>query len=624
MSARLKWTGVTVALGVAFAVGQLGASDRGPQQTPQFRSGVDLVQIDVAVLDDDRMPVRGLTADDFELFEDGERQSIANFAFIDTPTREWTETVWPDDVVSNVPSGRVGDGRLMVLLMDNVNTFDPRAHGTAVSVGRALVGQMGPQDLAAVVFTSTYLEQDFTNDRARLLAAVEGFGYELGSNPMFRMVQLTRDMAGIPDRRKMIFYIGPGYNFNASLLGPAQETYGDVQGQMSQLVLMMQDVFRTARLANVAIYSFDPMGLGPVTGGLAVDRRRNYKDFLRIVSDETGGRAVVNLNEPSQQVPRVFRENSSYYILGFQSTDPTIDGKYRKIEVKVNRRDVRVRSRSGYFALGPQPPEASAFGPRARAERGMANLLADPDLTMALNVVPIATGRREDPALAITVKIDAPTPRQPTQESVELQLSVFDGDGRPSESAQQDVALTLRPAPGDQTSYQVLWSIDVDPGQYQVSVSAQALERDVEGSVVSSVTVPDFEDDDVSLSGLVLEADTAVPSFPNGTLNRLLPVVPTLAREFSSSDAVTVFCRIFQGDRRAKPVAVTTRILDDDGAIVVETTETVGPERFAEAEAADHRLALPLGELVAGSFTLVVEARIDDDVSTRQVPFSIR
>jgi VWFA-related protein len=610
---------------VTLAVSDLGARDQSAQQTPQFRGGVDLVQIDVSVLDRDRLPVRGLTVDDFTLLEDGEPQTITNFAFIDTPTREWTESVWPDDVVSNVPSGQVGDGRLMVLLMDDANTFDPRARGTSVATGRAIIAQMGPQDLAAVVFTSNARsEQDFTNDRARLLAAVDGFTYRIGSNPMMRIVQLTQDLADVPDRRKLIFYIGPGYNFNASLLGPAQDTYGDVQGQMSQLVLMMQDVFRTARLANVAVYSFDPLGLGPVTGGLAIDRRQNQKDFLRIVSGETGGRAVVNLNEPAREVPRVFRENSSYYLLGFQSTNEEIDGKHRKIQVKVDRRSVDVRARSGYFALGPQQLRTSAYGPRARAERGMANLMADPDLPMSLSVVPIAGGRRDDPSLAVAVRFDAPMPRQPTIESVALQLSVFDIDGRPSESAEQDVSLNLRPGPGNRASYQVLWNVEVDPGQYQVAVSAKALERDAEGSVVVSVTVPDFEDEDVSISGLVLEGGPALPSFPDRALAGVMPVMPTTERIFDPSDVVTAFCRIFQGDRRARPIALTTRIVDADGATVFDSSETVAPDRFAASESADYRFVLPLGELTAGPHVLSIEAALDDEKIARSLAFTVR
>ncbi|HUF46867.1 MAG TPA: VWA domain-containing protein, partial [Vicinamibacterales bacterium] len=379
MPAGFRPTALAAALACCLVSTSPRATAQG-QQTPQFRAGVDLVQIDVSVLDRDRRPVRELTAADFTLLENGVPQTISNFAFVDTPTREWTERVWPDDVVTNVPTGAAGGGRLLVLLMDNVNTFVPRSHTTAVATARAIIGQMGPDDLAAVLFTSRVEhDQDFTSDRGRLLDAIEKFGYAFGTDPMIRLVRIARDLELVPDRRKLVFYIGPGFPFNARLLGPAQDTFGDVQGQMAELVHRMQEVFQSARIANANIYAIDPVGLDAPTDGMAIGRREDSIDFLRIVSSETGGRAIVNLNEPARLVPRVFQENASYYLLGFQSTDPTYDGKYRRIQVRVNRRSVDVRTRSGYFAIGPQQGRASMYNPKARAERAVAGRLADPD-----------------------------------------------------------------------------------------------------------------------------------------------------------------------------------------------------------------------------------------------------
>jgi VWFA-related protein len=626
MSVRFTWTGVAAAAAIVLAGAGPGAADQTPQQTPQFRAGVDLVQIDVSVLDRDRMPVRDLTEADFTLLENGVPQAISNFAFVDTPAREWTERVWPDDVVTNVPTGAVGSGRLMVLLMDNVNTFVPRALTTAVAIARAIIAQMGPDDLAAVLFTGRVEhDQDFTNDRGRLLDAVEKFDYALGTDPMLRLVRIAKDLELVPDRRKLVFYIGPGFPFNARLLGPAQDTYGDVQGQMSQLVFRMQEVFQSARIANANVYAIDPVGLEAPTDGVAVDRRQDYVDFLRIVSSETGGRALVNLNEPSRVVPRVFRENASYYLLGFQSSNPAYDGKYRRIQVRVNRRNVDVRTRSGYFAIGPQQGRASMYSPKARAERAIAALAADPDLRMSLNVVPIARGRNDRPSLAVAVRIDAPAPRQPIEERAELQLSLFDVDGRPGTSAEKTVSIQLAPGAGNQAAYQVLWPIDVEPGQYQVRVSAQVAAREASGSVVASVTVPDFAREDISLSGVALHGGPALPSVPEDALASLLPVVPTTERVFSAADAVTAFVRIFQRDRRARPVTLTTRILDREGATVLETSETVAPDRFAASESADHAFALPLATLPAGAYVLSIEAALDAErKATREVPFTVR
>ena len=56
-----------------------------PQPVPRFRTGVELVRLDVSVLDRDRRPVRGLLPADFTILEDGEPQSVAAFDEIDVP-----------------------------------------------------------------------------------------------------------------------------------------------------------------------------------------------------------------------------------------------------------------------------------------------------------------------------------------------------------------------------------------------------------------------------------------------------------------------------------------------------------------------------------------------------------
>jgi hypothetical protein len=286
---------------------------------------------------------------------------------------------------------------------------------------------------------------------------------------------------------------------------------------------------------------------------------------------------------------------------------------------------VDVRTRSGYYATGPQQARQSMYSPKARAERALAGRLADPDLRLSLNVVPIAPGRSGKPAIALAVRVDAPVPRQEAVEQARLQLSLFDVDGRPGTTAERSFEVPLVPGPGNQAAYQVLWPIDLEPGQYQVRVSAEVPARDASGSVVASVTVPDFAREDVSLSGLALAGGPAVPSVPAGALAALLPVVPTTERVFAPADAVTAFCRIFQRDRRPRPVTVTVRITDGQGATAFEASDTVSADRFTETGAADHMVPLPLARLPPGAYRLSFEAALDASrTAGRAVRFTVR
>jgi len=132
----------------------LQAQTSAPQAT--FRGGTDLVQVDVSVLDNKRHPVRGLKAEDFTIFEDGQRREIQAFTEVNLPDRlqsrdaSWTREL-PRDVVTNQAGQE--EGRLVVILLDRtIPAGEPTI--TAKRIATAAINQLGPGDLGAVVSTS--------------------------------------------------------------------------------------------------------------------------------------------------------------------------------------------------------------------------------------------------------------------------------------------------------------------------------------------------------------------------------------------------------------------------------------------------------------------------------------
>ncbi len=120
-----------------------------PQQTgrPQFRSGVDLVHLDVSVLDKDRRPVRGLTAADFSVFEEGRAQTISAFSAVDLPDPEPPATPWMRDVAPDVRRNTtIADRRLIVIVMDDATIpFDQPMIKSAREIGRLAVERLGAE-----------------------------------------------------------------------------------------------------------------------------------------------------------------------------------------------------------------------------------------------------------------------------------------------------------------------------------------------------------------------------------------------------------------------------------------------------------------------------------------------
>ena len=165
-------------LGRAILVAALaGATAAAVQDRQTFRSGVDLVQVDVSVLDKDRQPVRGLTAADFTILEDGKPRPIVAFVPVELAEREVLAGRACGCATSRRTSSTTTcrpEGRLVVIMFDWSIRFEDQQ--LARRIATAAVDPLGPDDLAAVVFTSACANggapQNFTADRARLLAAI--------------------------------------------------------------------------------------------------------------------------------------------------------------------------------------------------------------------------------------------------------------------------------------------------------------------------------------------------------------------------------------------------------------------------------------------------------------------
>ena len=166
---------------------------------------------------------------------------------------------------------------------------------------------------------------------------------------------------------------------------------------------MMSDIKMVTELANrynTAIYSLDPRGLAPfefdlsTAGQAAVSLTKNQQmldntiDTLRVLADETDGRAIVNSNDLDRGLRQIVRDTSAYYLLGYTSA-VTTDGKFHKINVRVKRPGLQVRSRPGYMALsaaeaeralapkkpGPPPAVTEALGTLAVSAQQRRNLI---------------------------------------------------------------------------------------------------------------------------------------------------------------------------------------------------------------------------------------------------------
>lgn len=612
-----------------------GAVRQAPQPPPRFRTGVEVVELDVSAIDKDGRPVRGLTAADFTVLEDGKPQLIVQFTAVDIPDPPPTPTKWVRDVAPDVKDNVVADRRLFIILLDDARVpVSPAIVKATKETARSLVNRLGPSDLAAGVFTANNAHaQDFTSDRARLLAAIDTFTFtatrDVLRQPMVigagggglrspgplpdvgpdilsfqstisALRQIADLMADVPHQRKILMYISVGV---------------PVSGLKGQLLFLLDDLFRFARLSNVNVYSFDPAGFGANNAAT---------DYLRLVANNTGGRAFVQTNDLERGVAEMVRENSSYYLVAYQSSNPKNDGRFRKIDVRVDRPGVTVRTRNGYNASReakagvtkpPPPPVTTA----------VAGLLPRSDLQMRATIAPFAIPGRSEVALAITVAVREPTAEEVGVDGMEFLTSAFGPSGEPRGSQKQTATIVLRGTALDpQAQFELLSRFDLKPGSYNFRFGAQSALSHKTGSVYSAVDVPDFAKDVVSLSGVVLSAP-GIDAGPKEALTSLIPVMPTTQRAFVKSDDVVAFLRIYQQAKGAlEPVQLDVRIVDDHDAVKFHAAETLTADRFDASRAVDHRFNLPLADLPPGPYLLTIEATTGKASARRDVRFVVR
>jgi VWFA-related protein len=607
----------------------LGSSLLAQQVPPTFRATTEAIVLDVSVLDRNRQPVRGLTAADFTVLEDGQPQAIRTFKTIDLGDTGASEPVWLREHPADVRrSDEFRDHRVVVIVLD---ASTPMATADAIrtrQVAEMAIGQLEPGDLAAVVHTMNKpAGQDFTTDRALLRASVKRFSgsilfpstsgapgrpfstYDQQAATLYRVTLSTlsgvaKNLTALPGQRKALIFISVGLPLDPSLI--AEQTFGlnVAGGQNADMYRDLFEIVEAAQRSNISIYGIDP-------GGLRIDPGPLNRDFLKTISEDTGGFPVLNANDPTRQIAQIYEENRHYYLLGYQPSNSRIEGRFRKIEVRVNRSDVTVRTRNGYF----EPRKAKSSSPAAAAAPAVTSALqgvlpmADLPLQMTAASFAGSSGKRADVAIVVDATESVPPGSAATTSDVEVAAHAYDTGWRLRASERFTLRIGFQSDAGKSIRYALMSRLRLEPGRYQLRVAVQSSLAGRRGSVYYDLTVPDFTKPELSSSAVVLDVRPAVVSAPTGALATLLPFDPTAQRAFGSGEQVTALLRIYQRGRKdALPVRITARVLDRQGSTVWSHAEDIGRQRFAAGGEADYRVELPVSTLAPGQYLLEIAA----------------
>jgi hypothetical protein len=341
-----------------------------------------------------------------------------------------------------------------------------------------------------------------------------------------------------------------------------------------------------------------------------------------VLAEETGGDIIVNSNNFTGGLERFARDNSTYYLLGYEPVAHR-DGAFHPLTVRVNRPGVTVRARTGYYALDPvASATAAATASADRLSDDALNALRMPLSSGALGIDVMATpfkgtGSDASVLLGALVRGDSLVSGVESRIEVILQASTIEKAIEPATFK----VFTLGPSAAGPQGLLFLDRVTLPRGRYQIRVVVHQSEGKT-GNTVVDVEVPKYSAPLV-LSGVALGSQSSAgPRVlqSDAPLQAILSSTPTLARRFRRTDVVTAFIEAYTGTGATAPPQVMARLVPVGKGRAVPVDLTVRPQ---EPGRTGYVARMAMKEHTPGDYVLTFEARAGKETATRQISFTI-
>jgi len=677
---------LTAAVLIGLTMGSPGfAQQQTGDRTFTMKVQTDIVLTNVVVRDKKTGEVvKGLKQSDFTILENGKPQTIASFDYqnVDEAAvlRE-NSTVTGKATIADLlnrdfaasPAALL-DHRLIVMFFD-LSSMQPEDIDRAVQAAQDYVNKkMQPADLVALVSMATGLsmDQDFTSDKAALLKGLgkyngtEGTGFANGNeggnaggtsddassftsdDSEYNSLNTDRELYAIRtiakslervDQRKSMLYFSGGL------------TRQGIENQAS-----MRAATNEAVKANMAIYSVDSRGLeamppvgnaskGSLRGTAAysggamqsqLDANFGSQETLATLSSDTGGKAFFDSNDFAPAFQQVQHDTEAYYILGFHSTNTARDGSYRRLTVKLNRNDLKIDYRPGYYAPADFQHQKTEDREAALTEQLRSDLPAT-DVAVYLQALYF---RIEGDKFFIPVSLIVPGSQihsvkngDRDKANIDVMGEVKNAQGIIVGNVRDNVKLTLDAAQQVQRkNIQYSTGFTLAPGKYHLKFVVRENQTGAMGSFETDLQVPDLKKSPLKLSSIVLSsqrvANTAKKAV-NPLVRDGVEWIPNVPHVFRQDQHLYFLYEVYDPAkqkgtpepasspgltrREGGPVRVLTSIEFLSGGVKVYETPLVEakaintPERSAVAFQFD----VPLTQLKPGTYVCQVNV-IDD------------
>jgi VWFA-related protein len=620
----------------------------GDQPTPVFRTGIDFVRVDAIVTSRDGQPVTDLSADDFEVFEDGVRQQVETFRLVQVQTTRGPGDPEPRQIRTasdeEIEAAR-DDSRIVAIFLDDYHVREVNSIKAREALIDFVTNDLAPSDLVMLMYPLTPLSDlRLTRDHesvARALRSFSGVKYDYRPRnnaeaaymryppATIERVRLQVTMSAIKglavrlgslrEGRKAMLLVSEGFSAilppgmtatgASGLVGaPSRFTAGaDVTSAHmlaeTEVYQDLREVYDAANRNNTAIYALDPRGLAVNEFDISESVNTNFDrtilrqttDSLRTLAENTDGRAMVGSNNLRRGLGQMLEDSSTYYLLGYTSSQGPQDGKFHEIDVRVNRRDVQIRSRQGYWALtesevarasapakpGPPPDVNAALGSLAMSSRGRV-------IQTWIGMAPAGDGRTRvtfvwESAGDSGGRLGAPA---------RVRLMAVDAAGDPFfRGVTPGEAATAGTAGPRSVTF------DADPGTLELLLTVEGAEAEVLDKDVREIAVPDLTGPDVRVTTpQIFRARTAREW---QALAADAAATPVVGREFSRTERLLIRFDVL-GAGGPMPAV---RLLNRAGDFMVDL-----PLVASVAGAEGYQADVPLSALAAGEYLIELAA----------------
>ena len=503
-------------------------------QQPAFKSGIDLVTVDVVVTDAAGNPVRNLTAADFEILEDGVLQPIQAFHFFSVASSPLATSLPPGLFSNDIePAG------IFAIVLDEFGLEVTDVRDVRRSVERFLRASLRPNDYVAVIRSGTSSGLLFANDVQLALDAVSNStgvrdrgmritqpgaaeepgdildrtarfqdvetaaGGRSGEKSFDVLLGVVEKLESVRGRRKAILWVSRGGDL--AFRRTSDLDTGLADGRADGRFVRLLD---RARAANVAIYGVDPRGLVANTevGSVPPDDLGTMRD----IAAATGGRAIVNTNDVAGALARAAEENRAYYLLGYA---PRAGGERpRRLEVRTRVAGVSLLHRTFYV-----PPDPKT---RVEAPPFAASLLPVRDLPITLAPAAVVDDRRRT-GVVVAFAIGSGLGEG---QRVEYSVFALDPAGREAARANGRVAIIDGAASGTAM-------LPLNAGTYQLRLAARLQGSETRGLALATFEVPGGRAAAPSCAGFAFSQRNAPQRFRHFTRAQSLTVTTLISAE---------------------------------------------------------------------------------------------